>query len=164
MIDTSIMYDALLINYSFTNKKNDSISNFANYIFDNNKIYKKNYIEFLENIGRFITTSHAIGELQGLINSRTKIHDNLKSSFWKISISYLRKKQIDETLIRILPLSDINSYTNFIYKIGYIDTGLIELAKKENIPIVTQDFKTLASIARSQGIQVFVPEESLKYL
>jgi rRNA-processing protein FCF1 len=163
VIDTSVLFESLLINYTQVKNNKDKIIHFGNNIFGLNNIYKKNYIDFLDKIECFVTTSHAIGELQGLISSRIKLDGLLKKRFWEISVSYLKEKKISEQLIELISFSDSKYYSNFIYDIGYVDTGLIELAKKEKMAIITQDVETLANFARAQGIEVFVPIEFLSF-
>ncbi|MBM2814247.1 MAG: hypothetical protein HW421_1009 [Ignavibacteria bacterium] len=163
VIDTSVLLDALLISYYNLKEGHDSIIQYVKQLYLGKEIFLKNYTEFLEGIECFITTSHAIGELQGLFSTRIGIEGDLKRNFWEKSVSYLKTKKINELLIELALISENKTYIKFIFDIGYIDTGLIELAKKENLPIITDDVRTLSNFAYGQAIELFVPEQFLNY-
>lgn len=162
VIDTCVLLDALVINYLRITDNKTLKKKWETDIFGNNEKYFKKYLDFLEKINTFVTSSQVIGELQGFANSRLGIRKGLHSSFWKESIIYLKNKKINEQLIDLVTISQIKDYSEFIYEIGYIDTGLIELAKKEKLPIITNDEKTL--IARSNqyiDIKIYCPKHLL---
>ncbi len=163
IIDSCVLIDALMINYiristnSILNKKWEHI------LYETNNLSKKNYNDFLENIKTFVTTSHVIGELNGLVNNRLDLKDSLKVSFWANSVSYLKFKNLDEKLIQLFSISENISYNKFIFQIGIVDTGLIELAKDEDLTIITKDSRTLVARAKEFSyVKIFNPLNHFK--
>ena len=61
----------------------------------------------------------------------------------------------------LINISEYSILSRYIYDIGYVDTGLIDLAKRLRLPIITKDRKILANIAENQSIKVIVPSEFL---
>lgn len=153
VVDTCFIVDVLPLNYLIKqNNKSDSITNLLPNDLRYNPKFRKNYLELLNTIEIFITSSHSIGELQRHFYN---ISRDLKKRFWDISFEYLKSKKLDEKLIQLLSLSQNEDYNKIIYDIGYVDTGLIELALKEKSIIITNDFNTLERNARIRGIDVF---------
>lgn len=160
VFDTSVIYDAVSFNY-FKIKKGQS-----NYITD--VIYKKYkgyeqgrdmYEQLLNTkITEFHTTSHAIGELNGLF-SRDGFKKDLSNftEFIKISIDYLYSKGLNEELIQII---EFRNLPDNYHEIGYVDYGIIKLARKLKKTILTTDAKTLANTARNLSVEVFIPNEN----
>ena len=73
---------------------------------------------------------------------------------------WLAKKQLDEQLIRLLDLSS-SQLRNSVCLIGPCDTGLIELAHREGAILLTDDRRTLAPLARGNGVDCHVVEDLL---
>ncbi len=147
-----------MINFVRTQENINLASKWEHIIFGNNAGYKKNYIEFLSSIKTFVTTSQVIGELQGLVNSKLDLQKASKSIFWKSSAGYLKFKNLEEELIKIITTTFNPMHERYVFDIGFIDTGLIELAKSSNLPIVTNDERTLGTRAReSFGINIIIP-------
>jgi rRNA-processing protein FCF1 len=162
ILDTCVLFDALMIEYIRLNRNTNLVKKWEQTIYKGNFIYKENYTKFLDNIKYIITTSHVIGELQGLVNSsKFGIENKLRTSFWESSISYLRYKNLDERFIELLVLCDNQNNFKNMYDIGYVDTGLIELARKEKLPIITNDYHTLILRANQFTISTFNPEYQL---
>lgn len=163
VIDTSALFEILLVNYSLKVSPKDNLCKEVDSVFNGNLRYKNNYIEFYNSLKIFYSTSQAIGELHGLINSRLHFKDKLYEKFWEISIDYLKQKRLDEKLIELLTISENNLTKEMIFKIGYVDTGLIELAMKEELCIITKDRQTLRKYAKNMMINVIVLSEYLNY-
>jgi hypothetical protein len=99
-----------------------------------------------------LTTSHVIGELQGLQNSRLKLKGIDLSSFWQTSIDLLRQWAIDEQLVRLLDLASDDRFGVSLPRIGAPDAGVIKLALQRNCVLVTDDERTLAPAAWRVGV------------
>lgn len=162
IIDTCILLDALIINFiktEITDENDPRRRELELMVFDNDAIYEKKYRAFLEEITTFVTSSQAIGELQGLSNSRLKLKDKKKIIFWRISAKFLELKNLDEHLIKLLATTANPQNSNYVFDIGFVDASLIDLARETKLPIITNDAKTLAARAFNQpGVDVFVPK------
>ncbi len=163
IIDTCVLLDALMINFLKTETNINRIEKWENIIYNNNVKYKRNYPKFLDNIKSFVTTSQVIGELQGLANSRLELEKVRKSEFWKSSSDFLRQKNLDEQLIEMLSVTENADYSKNVFDIGYVDIGLIELAKSKSMKIVTNDEKTLCWVAESNLVNTFIPKQMLNF-
>lgn len=157
VLDTSVLYDALKFNYVNIKQGN------SNFITDKIHQYykgfesgKSSYEYYLQyTVKDYYTSSHAIGELNGLFSRDKLIKDERNfPEFLRKSIEYLSNKGLQEELIKI------NTYKNLPvdrYKIGHVDYGIIKLARKLHLPVLTNDDRTLAYMARNLGVEVFVP-------
>ena len=162
IFDTNVLLEALLINYLRFQENKAIRIRLENFIKDWNIIkYRNNYYKFLDNIKIIITSTHAVAELQGLIRSRNIFYGELEGNFWDVSVDYLRNKNLEEHLIKLLTISYKEDYKPFIREIGFIDTGLIDLAIEQRLTIVTNDKRTLFKHARELNIQVILLNETL---
>jgi rRNA-processing protein FCF1 len=84
----------------------------------------------------------------------------LKVTFWQNSINYLREKNLNEKFIELLMMERKDEFCEFINKIGYIDSGIIDLALQSRLPVITQD-KELAALLRKLKLEVFIPTDYL---
>jgi len=98
------------------------------------------------------TTSHVIGEIQGLAKTRLKLSGDDRLSFWRASIDLLTQWNLDEQLIRLLDMARRPALKERLLDIGIVDTGLIEFAAHNNCVLITQDDRTLAARAWTDGI------------
>ena len=106
---------------------------------------QKEFLAFFDNISILHTTSHVVGELQGLCG-KFDIDDSARKRFWSISLDYLREHGFEEARIKLLKLGSHESYRDWIGIIGPPDTGLIYLTfmkKKDDTPppLLTDDEK-----------------------
>jgi rRNA-processing protein FCF1 len=161
VIDTCVLYDALIINYLRYNTDKQKHADWNLELYQGKKELEKNYPIFLSEIKIFITTSHVIGELQRHILNTLHINDKNFKSFWEVSIDYLKNKNLDVLLISLLDISIKSKFNKLILDIGYVDTGLIELAQMNNLKIVTNDIKTLTIRANNVGVKVYNPKVRL---
>jgi predicted nucleic acid-binding protein len=159
VFDTSVLLDLLMINYLNVNKNPALNKKWESLLFGKNSTFKLNYNYFANKFTGIITTSQAIGELQGLVNSRIRFQNRIEDSFWENSIIFLREKKLDEQLVKLV--STFNKKPELVNKFGYVDTGLIELAQKVNLPIITNDRKTLAGACLKNMVEVFIPVDWL---
>jgi hypothetical protein len=162
IFDTNVLLESLLINYLRFQENKGIRNRLETFIIDwNITKYRNNYSKFLDNIRTIITSSHAIAELSGLIKSRKIFYGEMDGNFWDVSVNYLRNKNLEEHLIKLLTISTNADYRPFIREIGFIDTGLIDLATEQQLTIVTNDKRTLFKYARELNIQVILLNETL---
>jgi hypothetical protein len=62
------------------------------------------FLELLNSIKEKLTTSHVIGELQGLEKSRLKLRGSDRAVFWRASVDLLIRWKFDEQLVRLILL------------------------------------------------------------
>ncbi len=159
VIDTGFLAESLIIYYYENVNSKDYIAKQTEKLFNKGINYKQKYIRFLNSIAEFVTTANVITEVNGIFKSRFDIQGNLLQELWKSSISFLIQKQLDEKLIQIIELSQKQEYKKIFYEINFIDVGLIELAKRNNLKIVTKDKRTLSNEANNQAVEVIVLQD-----
>jgi len=113
---------------------------------------QRELLKAVGSIRRKLTTSHAIGELQGLRSSRLKLQGSQLSAFWTESLDLLRAWELDERLIRLLELGADSSFAPIVGRIGPADTGVVGLALENNGALITEDAKALYSEALRLGV------------
>jgi rRNA-processing protein FCF1 len=101
-------------------------------------------------IAQKFTTSHVIGELQGL-TSRLKLTASERVGFWSASIELVRLWGLDESLIRLMDLSS-EPFERTLGRIGPPDTGVIKLALDHNCILITEDARELYAAAHHAGV------------
>ncbi len=119
--------------------------------------------ELLKAVGAIrlkLTTSHAIGELQGLQSSRLNLKGSQLSAFWTKSVALLRAWGLDERLIRLLELGADSSFAPIVSRIGPADTGVIRLALENNCALITED----ADMRYSEALRLRVDCRLLEHL
>ena len=108
------------------------------------------FLEFIANIPEKLTTSHVVGEINGLAKSRLKLYGPELSRFWDGSVDLFMRWNLDERLVALLDFA--RSSAAEIVRVGIVDTGLIRLAQQRGCVLITGDEKTLAPLAREQGV------------
>jgi rRNA-processing protein FCF1 len=117
-------------------------------------------LELFRSIRSILTTSHVIGEIQGLQTSRLKLKGTDLKDFWFASMELLEFRKLDERLLRLIEegfqRADVR---HNISEIGPTDAGLIELARLEGCVRLTDDQRTLAQSAWRLGVdcKIFKP-------
>jgi len=74
-------------------------------------------------------------------------------NFWRASIDLLTQWKLDEQLIRLLDMASQSETKERVLDIGIVDAGLIELAAQNGCVLITQDERTLAERAWTDGIE-----------
>ncbi len=110
---------------------------------------QRDVLQIVGSIPQKLTTSHVIGELQGL---SSKLPGHVRESFWSKSIVLLRQWNLDERLIRLLDLASGRTVGSSLGRIGPPDAGVIQLALQEQCALITEDEKTLYAEALTMGI------------
>lgn len=157
VVDTSPLLNLLALNFARETdpkRANDLLSGDAKEYLHDQPENQARFLELFDSVQNLATTSHVIGEVQGLSGShRFKFHNDAdKKSFWKTSILYLAKRNLDERLIRLLELSRENAFNHLIGIIGPTDSGLIRLTQLEGSTLLTDDDRTLYTMAFQQGV------------
>ncbi|MGA2742686.1 MAG: hypothetical protein ABSG65_35260 [Bryobacteraceae bacterium] len=109
-------------------------------------------MNLLASIREKLTTSHVIAEIQGLAKTRLKLSGDDHLTFWRTGIDLLTQWGLDEKLIRLLEMAGRSELKERLLDIGVADTGLIELAARNNCILITQDERTLATRAWADSI------------
>ncbi len=165
IFDSGPLLLALTIN--FINKNNiqnfDKILQNAYDKIKNIQNPKRTLENFFSHFTRIYTTSHAIGELIGLVKSRLDFNVEYENKFWGNSIDYLKSKNLSEELIKFIELKSDIYYQELISSIGFVDTELIKLAieHKFQLPIISIDSRTLKREANKKTIDVFILEDDI---
>lgn len=153
VIDTGPLFSALISNYNLLcveQGRPASTSGLEDPLLD--QPAQRRFLGLLSSINEKLTTSHVIGELQGLVNGKSKLHGDDRSSFWRASTDLLTQWNVDEKLVRLLDLASHESFGYCVPIIGPTDTGLIELALRHGCVLITQDERTLAREAWKVGV------------
>jgi rRNA-processing protein FCF1 len=118
---------------------------------------QKRFQLYIDNIPTLLTTSHVIGELQGL-STKMNLYENERKRFWSSSMEYLERRGFEEQIITLLSMAGEQSTRAWIGIIGPTDTGLIALAKEHGCRLLTDDRRTLMSRALDQGVDCILME------
>jgi hypothetical protein len=110
-------------------------------------------------ISEKLTTSHVIGELQGLQSSRLRLSGDDLFNFWLASIDLLTQWKVEEELIRLLDLALDTAFETSLPRIGPPDTGLIQLALQRGCVLITDDERTLCPEALKAGVDCRLLEQ-----
>lgn len=116
--------------------------------------------EFFEHFDKFYTTSHVIGELFGLVKSRLSLKEN-QNDFWLSCINFIKAQKLTENYIELLEVSNDSFCNHLISEIGFVDTELIKLAKKNGMPILTIDERTLKTEAEKLALNVILIQDDI---
>jgi hypothetical protein len=119
-------------------------------------------MQLFESIPSILTTSHVIGELQGL----QTLKGEYQKGFWMCVMQWLSAKGLDEKLVRLFDLYQDESLRLAVGEVGSTDAGLVGLARQvgcftPNKVLLTDDRRTLAPLARQQQIYCHVVEDLL---
>lgn len=154
VVDTGPLFSALALNYvqaaqiaepKKTSMLNDALQPyFRRYRYDES--FQRAFLLWFGAIKVLVTTSHVIAEVQGLLNSRLKLKGEDRRYFWVHSVEFLRMRGLSEELLRLLDLSSQSPASENVFQVGPTDAGLIELARRKGLPLVTEDGE-LASLA-----------------
>ncbi len=123
----------------------------------NNPTNERNFLQFFNSIRTVLTTSHVIGEIQGL----QKLTEQMRKDFWLSSMFLLKRMSIDEKLLRLNDMHASEELKELVCLIGPTDTGLIALARQEGCVLLTDDERTLERYARALGIDCRLIRNSL---
>lgn len=165
VVDTGPLLTVLTLNYvrmiGATDEKRRSI--LKRIISDDlfkSPIFEEGYLRLFDSIRTVLTTSHVIGELQGL-QKRLKLQGDDLKNFWLTGMDFLKSKNIDEKLLRLLDMHGREELREAVCVIGPTDTGLIDLARKEGCVLLTDDERSLAPLAWGNGVDCRLVAKSI---
>ena len=153
MIDTGPLFNALIINYLLKPGLRMNSRPLLECT-DESLRHPHTQLQFLGILSRIpekLTTSHVIGEINGLVKTRLDLHNPELSRFWNASIELLTLWNLNERLLTLLDFAPGSA--SEIARVGIVDAGLIHLALQEGCPLITEDSRTLAPLAWEQGIE-----------
>jgi hypothetical protein len=162
VVDAEPLLNAIVLNYvrNSVNTRRSSILNASRISpYLRNEYTQSAFLRLFDNIRVLLTTSHVIGELQGLSQ---KLKGDYRQGFWLSGMQWLKTKQLDERLITLLAMHEEERLSDSICQIGPVDTGLIRLAQQEGCKLLTDDRKTLATRALYLGVDCILVEEYIK--
>ena len=117
------------------------------------------YLKRFKGIRNLLTTSHVIGELQGL-SKRLRLDENDRKHFWLLAMSTLQQRNLEEELVRLLYLYERDDLREPACLFGPTDVGLMDLAKRNGCVLVTEE-RGLRDLARGRNVICYLLEEWL---
>ena len=140
VVDASPLVSALVLEYVRSKPRDwrDPILNksrLASYL-EKNEMRQSAFVHYFDAIQTIMTTSHVIGEVQGL---QSKLDGRYRQEFWPGGIAFLRRKKLDERLVGLLQIASTGELLASVCSLGPTDTGLIELARQERCVLLTDD-------------------------
>jgi len=151
VVDTGPLFNALMLVFvrsSPTHSYAPQRNALSDYLRDN-PTKQRVFLELFNSIKSVLITSHVIGELTGL-HKRAKLPSE---EFWRSSMEYMRWKNVDERLLRLIEMHNSEEMRETLCLIGPTDAGLIELARRESCVLLTDDERTLATQSWRLGIE-----------
>jgi hypothetical protein len=160
VVDTGPLFSILVLKYSLKLKPRA-----AEAVIDRSRISpylrarseQASMVDLFDGIQIIMTSSHVIGELQGL----QRLKRGYQRDFWLFAMRWLSEKGLDEQLVCLLDLNADSRWQNSICEIGPTDTGLLEIAFREGAVLLTDDKDTLARSGWAQGIDCRLVETLL---
>lgn len=159
-MDTGPLISILILKYAFTLQPDAAEAAIAKsriqpYL--RNDGAQKAMIRLFDQIREIMTTSHVIGELQGL----QSLKGDSQKAFWRFSMDWLKSKSLDEKLVGILDLNSQARSQNWVCEVGPTDSGLLELARREGAVLLTDDRRTLAGYGLKKDIDCRLVQDLL---
>jgi rRNA-processing protein FCF1 len=162
VIDSGPLFAVLTLNYATRTKRESLLRTNDDYIRSSESMQDA-CLELFRSIRSILTTSHVIGEIQGLQTSRLKLKGADLQGFWLPSMELLELRKLDERLLRLIEdgfhREDVR---HNISEIGPTDAGLIELARREGCVLLTDDGRTLAPLAWRLGVDCRIFKSMLR--
>ena len=154
VIDSGPLFSALVLNYDQRVAGYGRQPRFTGLLAEplRNPAAQMLFLELVRSVRVKLTTSHAIAELSGLIMRRLNLYGDGRLDFWRTSIDLLVQWDIDESLIRLMDLASSPSLQACLPDIGVTDTGLIQMALQHECVLITEDERTLAQQAWTNGV------------
>lgn len=149
VVDTGPLFDVLTLNFVRRHGRQEVLDRTT---ISGSPEVQDAYLRLFSTIRTVLTTSHVVGELQGLENSRLKLRGAYLEDFWLASADFLTARNFDERLISLLHMYSEERLRVPLTAIGPSDVGLIELALREGCPLLTDDERTLAPHAWRLGV------------
>ncbi len=153
VIDSGPLFSALVLHYAsrpFTRINREVCMKAIDPWLADGRSRQEQFLILLASIREKSTTSHVIAELNGLEKSRLGLYGPELNRFWSGSIDLLMRWNLDEELVRML---DVARQTELsLIRVGLVDAGVIELARRHGCLLITQDEGNLAPLAWELGV------------
>ncbi len=163
VIDTGLLLDVLILEYFRNSRAGNQKA-----ILDRSKLssylarspfLRERLLPWFESIPVVLTTTHVIAELHGF----RKLTRNDQRWFWQYGMEFLERQGLDERVsIRLLDMRQREDLRDAVYEVGPTDVGLIELVREERCTLLTNDERTLASIAWGLGLDCRLVQQELE--
>ena len=163
VVDAGPLMSILVLKYAFSREPNGARSiihksRTADYVREDEAIQQA-MVRLFNDVRRLTTTSHVIGELQGL----QELTDDHQVEFWNTAMNWLALKNLDEGLIALLDLHGKARSQEWVKEIGPTDAGLLQLTLKKGAVLLTDDRRTLTATARAAGVDCRLVRDELLY-
>ena len=149
VVDTGPLFDVLTLNFVRRHGRQEVLGRTT---MSPDPGVQDGYVRLFDSIRTILTTSHVVGELQGLESSRLRLRGPHLEDFWVASADFLTTRNFDERLIPLLHMYSQARLREVLSAAGPSDTGLIDLALQEGCPLLTNDERTLARRAWQLGV------------
>jgi len=159
VIDTGPLFTILTLNYVRRTKRQSLLQKIDEEIRRSFSMQDA-CLQLSQSIRSLLSTSHVIGEIQGLQTSRLGLKGEDVQGFWLASMELLALSKLDKRLLRLIEDGfQREDVRHNISQIGPTDAGLIELALREGCMLPTDDQRTLAPLAYQLGVdcRIFKP-------
>ncbi|HEY2380781.1 MAG TPA: hypothetical protein VGK48_06310 [Terriglobia bacterium] len=162
VVDAGPLMSILVLKYAFTLEPGAAMakiaqSRVASYLRDDSA--QRAMVRLFDHVRSIATTSHVIGELQGL----QQLKGDSQTTFWEASMNWLASKGLEETLISLMELHSHPGRRGWVCEIGPTDSGLIELAVRHRTVLLTDDRRTMLARARQNGVDCRVVHDELHF-
>lgn len=149
-LDSGPLISILLLQFAMTisdHRKRDAIIETSRLqtFFRESTSNRRAALDFARSLQSISTTSHVIGELRGL----DRLSGNERLDFWRLSLGWLRDKQLDERLVTLLSMFELERMHTPLFEFGHADVGLTQLARTKGETLITED-RNLLHFARTQ--------------
>ena len=152
VIDSGPLFTVLTLNYFIRTGRRSLLQTIDEDI-RRSDLMQSACMELFRSFRSILTTSHVIGELQGLQTSRLGLKGQDFHGFWMGSMEMLALSKLDERLLRLIEDGfHREGVRHNISMIGPTDAGLIEFALREGCILLTDDRRTLAPLAWQIGV------------
>jgi hypothetical protein len=159
VIDSGPLFTVLTIHFAIRTNR-DSVLQTIDEDIRRSSSMQQACLELFRSIRYVLTTSHVIGEIQGLQTSRLRLKGEDFQRFWLGTMELLALSKLDERLLRLVEDGfQREDVRHNVSEIGPTDAGLIELALREGCMLLTDDQRTLAPLAYRLGVdcRIFKP-------
>ncbi len=161
VLDSGVLFTVLTLNYVQRSsppepKRTNVLRKAIDAVIFESEERQKAYLLAVSKVRTPLITSHVVGELQGLQSSCLSLYGEDLRYFWSHSMDFMLLQNFDERLVAVLDMSRKEGMREAIQAIGPPDAGLIDLARAQGCPLLTDDERTLATWAGRAGVECLI--------